>query len=442
MRNRKPATQPTRPGKQDATTVSAGAEQDNQRLRVVPPPAPAETQPHRLLAGDTFFIDVLADLTRTGLVGEERNALVTYVAATSRLLERPISLFIKGPSGSGKNFLADRVLSLFPPSEYHKFESASDRSWNYAHDAFEHKVLYLAERNEVSGSVHPLRLLISEGQLKHFSTSWVNGERRTVAHTANGPIAAITATTSNLLEVDDETRQLSVYIDSSPEQTVRINKAEVLRWLQPPISSAELSRWHDLQLALRDQYLSEELRVSSTLPPWMTKVAELFPHQHPHSRRYWKSFLAGCYTIALLRQEHKEKKQGFVYVDFADVAVASTLFGDVISNTLRHQGDENHKIAYAIARISSSTCEPVTIQELASTMDVSYQRAASMIREAEAAGAIRCAKVGARNLKSFEAIIRPQTLPAPDELYHRLGLQEEVSVRHPVTGELMHFRKN
>ena len=37
-----------------------------------------------------------ADLARKGVVGEENNAQVLYLAVTSRLLERPVSIAVKG----------------------------------------------------------------------------------------------------------------------------------------------------------------------------------------------------------------------------------------------------------------------------------------------------------------------------------------------------------
>jgi len=409
---------------------------------LLPVPSNAPPRPTQLLASPTLFTDLLDILKRSGLVDEERNALVTYITATSRLLAKPISLFVKGPSGSGKNFLVDHVLSLFPESAYHKYGSAADKSWNYAENAFEHKVLYLAERNPSSGSVHPSRLLISEGKLTHFATDFINGKRTNVAHVANGPIAAITTTTKNELAVDDETRQLSVWVDASAEQTLRINQAEVLRSKLSPVPRLELAAWCDLQSMLRDQYLGKTLRVSSDLPEWLATVAEYFPSEHPHSRRYWRSFLGGCYTIALLRQARKESRNGLVWVDFADVAIAIILFGSVIGESLQHHGDKIHATAYAIAGMQATTGEPVTIQELASALQISYQRAAALIREAETAGAVKRAKVGARNLKYYSAVVkRPQALPSPEELYDRLGLDVPVEFRHPLTGESVMLKK-
>ena len=53
--------------------------------------------------------DILAELdaalARVGLVGERRVAKLLYLAVTSRLLDRPVSVAVKGPSSGGKSFV-------------------------------------------------------------------------------------------------------------------------------------------------------------------------------------------------------------------------------------------------------------------------------------------------------------------------------------------------
>jgi hypothetical protein len=58
------------------------------------------------------------DLRRAGVVGVEREAKLLFIAITSRVLERPISVAIKGPSSSGKSFLVAKVLSFFAQRAY------------------------------------------------------------------------------------------------------------------------------------------------------------------------------------------------------------------------------------------------------------------------------------------------------------------------------------
>ena len=53
-----------------------------------------------------------------GVVGERRGAKLIYLATTSRLLSRPVSIVVKGPSSGGKSFVTESVLKFFPASAF------------------------------------------------------------------------------------------------------------------------------------------------------------------------------------------------------------------------------------------------------------------------------------------------------------------------------------
>jgi hypothetical protein len=187
----------------------------------------AEKEARKLLRSDRFFNEFLLAVKKVGLVGEELNALVILIVAVSRLLPRPLNLFVKGHSSAGKNWLVTRVLRLMPKSAVAEITSASDKAWHYSQSDFRHRVVYLQERNEAAGNVHPIRLLISEGKLIRIVPGFENGKRVTKKYVARGPVAAISTTTKNRLETDDETRHISIWVDESKEQTREIVRSYI-----------------------------------------------------------------------------------------------------------------------------------------------------------------------------------------------------------------------
>jgi hypothetical protein len=80
--------------------------------------------------------DVLAEFDKTletvGLVGERRIAKLIYLAVISRLLDRPVSIVLKGPSSGGKSFTVESVLQFFPGEAFHALTAMSDRSLAYS----------------------------------------------------------------------------------------------------------------------------------------------------------------------------------------------------------------------------------------------------------------------------------------------------------------------
>jgi hypothetical protein len=79
--------------------------------------------------------DILALFAREvgrRVAGEERTAKLLYLALTSRLLQKPVSIAVKGPSSGGKTYLTEQVLSFFPESAYHALTAMSERALAYS----------------------------------------------------------------------------------------------------------------------------------------------------------------------------------------------------------------------------------------------------------------------------------------------------------------------
>ena len=80
-------------------------------VATVPPPS---AEPPGI-ATQPRILDRIAEVLRwQGVVGEVATAATIYLAVTSRLLDKPVSLAVKGHSSSGKSLTVDKVLALFP----------------------------------------------------------------------------------------------------------------------------------------------------------------------------------------------------------------------------------------------------------------------------------------------------------------------------------------
>ena len=81
------------------------------------------------LAEEPDILRCLADdLKLAGLVGEERTAIIIFLAATSRLFASPLSVAVKGPSGGGKSHAVRQALCFLPPTN-----AGGDRSRTICH---------------------------------------------------------------------------------------------------------------------------------------------------------------------------------------------------------------------------------------------------------------------------------------------------------------------
>jgi DNA primase catalytic core len=89
---------------------------------------------------------ILTDFDRCGLVGEETNKLVGYIAAISRHLESPLAVVVQSSSASGKSSLMDAVLAMMPEEERHQFSSMTGQSLCYMGETdLKNKILAIVE---------------------------------------------------------------------------------------------------------------------------------------------------------------------------------------------------------------------------------------------------------------------------------------------------------
>jgi DNA primase len=400
----------------------------------------AKTEALKLLKSPRFFNKFLEVVEKAGLVGEWRNALVLLVVVISRLLTRPISAFVKGRSSSGKNWLVKCVLLLMPRGRVRELTSMSDRGFNYSKDRFRHRVVFIQERNQATGTIDPMRTLLSEGRIIRNVTEWVNGKRETRRYVARGPVAAISTTSKSDVEIDDETRHVSILIDQSPEQTRRIIRAYANQ--RESLSENERKAWEMVH-----RLIEERADLEIVVPAWFDAVADSVFVGDVSVRRYYPAFVEACRTVCLIRsfQRSRQPEQGtMLEMEFADFAIAAIIFEKVFVETLRQQEGSALEVRQLVQDISDSNHgAPVQAETLAKVLGISLDRAYKRLREGVKAGVIRQANAPEKdNRKFYRPAQRPRFIPDPGELFQALdGLEDEVRFVHPITGNWVTYSR-
>lgn len=155
------------------------------------------------LLRDPQLLDRIAsDLDAMGIVGERTNKLAGYLAAVSRKLESPLAIVIQSSSAAGKTSLMDAVLSMVPDEDLMRLSNLSSQSLYYL-NSIKHKVLGVSEDEGVSEAAYALKLLQSEGVLRHAVVGKGDGGRMETQHyTVEGPVSLFLTTTA--VELDEE----------------------------------------------------------------------------------------------------------------------------------------------------------------------------------------------------------------------------------------------
>ena len=292
----------------------------------------------KLLRDPKLLQRIVADLTACGMVGEDINKLVGYLAATSRMLKSPLAIVIQSSSSAGKTSLMDAILAMMPEEDQLRFSGITSQSLFYLQsDQIRHKILAISEDEGASRATYALKLLQSEGELRHGGVSRdENGNMVTEATHVKGPVQFMM--TSTAMDIDEElvNRGLVLTVDESRNQTGDIlskqRDARMFETFVSGIAAERIQRLHQ-----NAQRLLKPLRVFN---PYASQLT--FPTHKTRLRRDHQKYLTLIDTVALLHQYQREtykveidgKTIEYINVEPSDIAVANGIAGEVLGRSL------------------------------------------------------------------------------------------------------------
>jgi len=246
--------------------------------------------------------DILTEVVRhcraLGMVGEENTVKLIYLALTSRVLDRPISMAIKGTSSVGKSYILKMLLGFFPKSAYFDISSMSDKALFYTEESFEHRFLIIGEAVGLSSEFisYLIRILLSEGQIKHMTVESTDHGNQGKYLEKKGPTGFITTTTQIQLHPENETRLVSVDISDDCDQTKQIM-----------LKTAESAMgWEKEKPSLQDfidyQVWIEKMGKKGVVIPYAKVLAENTKPSAVRLRRDFSMVITLIKTIAILFQ--------------------------------------------------------------------------------------------------------------------------------------------
>jgi DNA primase catalytic core len=280
-----------------------------------------------------------AAFRRAGIIGEENNAFVAYLAGVSRKLERPLAIIIQSASAAGKTTLMDAVLAFFPEEERVKYSAMTGQSLYYLGETnLKHKILAVVEEAGAEKATYALKLLQSEGELTIASTGKdpQTGRMETQEYRVEGPVMIMLTTTAIDLDEELQNRCLTLAVDESSEQTAKIHALQrERRTLAGLVAKAE--RQELLRVLKNAQRLLAPIEILNPYAPSLT-----FPSGRTRTRRDHEKYLTLIDAIALLHQHQRPRgrHQGggrvieYVEATLDDIALANELAPEVLGRSL------------------------------------------------------------------------------------------------------------
>jgi hypothetical protein len=298
------------------------------------------------LLRDPKLLDrILEDFAQCGVVGEETNKLIGYLAAVSRHLESPLAVVVQSSSAAGKSSLMDAVLNFVPEEERIQYSAMTGQSLYYMGEMdLKHKVLAIAEEGGASRAAYALKLLQSEGVLSIASTGKDPATGRLVTHQyrVEGPVMIFLTTTA--IDLDEEllNRCLVLTVDEERAQTQAIH-----RWQRDQQTlEGLLQRQQRRTILSRHQNAQRLLKPLFVANPYAQELT--FPDHRTRLRRDHTKYLTLIRALALLHQYQRPIKtsQGVNYIEATreDIATADRLMRELLARSLDELPPQTRKL--------------------------------------------------------------------------------------------------
>jgi DNA primase catalytic core len=315
-----------------------------------------------LLRDPKLLERILTDFAACGVVGEETNKLVGYLAAVSRKLDAPLAVIVQSTSAAGKTALMEAVLAFVPGEERVKYSALTGQALYYMADAdLKHKILAIVEEEGAEKASYALKLLQSEGELTIASTGKDphTGRMETQEYRVEGPVMIFLTTTA--VDIDEEllNRCLVLTVDEGREQTAAIHRlqreSETLAGLLRKEERARVLATHRAA-----QRLLRPLRVVNPFAERLT-----FLDDRTRTRRDHGKYLALIRVIALLHQhqreikaiEHAGKRVEYIEATLDDIAAANRLAHEVLGRCLDEMPPQTRRLLALLEKMVGERCK-------------------------------------------------------------------------------------
>ena len=268
------------------------------------------------------------DIGKSGIIGEEKNRLIMFLAFVSRLRPSPLHIISIASSGSGKSHLQEKVSELVAPEDIFENTSLSDNSIYYFGDLLKNKLLLIEELTGVKNLLYQLRILQSKKEIKKTTLMRdAKGNLKPVTLKVCGEVCiAVTTTESNLIE-DNANRCLILHLDESKEQQQKIMEH------QRKMYAGKINYEEETKIKRLFQNLQKVLEPLGIRNPYAEKLT--LPASIAKPLRANTQYLSFIEVVTFFHQYQRKKKAdkdtGEEYIETTpeDIAIANDLLKDI-----------------------------------------------------------------------------------------------------------------
>lgn len=270
------------------------------------------------------------DIGKAGIIGEEVNRLLMYIAFTSRLREQPLHIISLGASGTGKTYLQEKIAELIPEQDIIEITVLSDNAFYYFNQTeLSHKLILIEDMDGAENVLLPLRELMSKKRIsKRVVVKNSKGNMSTIPLLVEGPICVAGTTTREKVYEDNANRSLLIYRDNSKQHQEKIMD------YQRALSARQINHQEETQIKELFKDMQSLLKPIAVKNPYAQQLK--IPQEVFKPLRSNAHYLQFIECVTFYHQYQREVKtdtqtgEPFIETTLEDIAAANALLKDVL----------------------------------------------------------------------------------------------------------------
>ncbi|MBI5224602.1 hypothetical protein HY989_01915 [Candidatus Micrarchaeota archaeon] len=334
------------------------------------------------LLDDPFKIETIARKLKEKIVGERENSLFAFFAGLSSGTKKPIPITIKGASSGGKSRIVASALALLPPEWIIELGGTSEKGLIYQsldEKGKNTKIIFLKEMKGFGE--------LAQQTIKLSSRDDGGFEYQTVQKDSSGNLKPVKLTlpatnfisTTTELEMDDEieSRQVSLSIDESEEQTKNVLEFKAK---QAASIDAQFSNKKDKEIEVIREAIRKLPEKGVVVIPFAPKLSGIFPPGVVRARRDFDALLNLIAVSAWFyyKQRHTQEKDEniVIFADGRDLQIALYIGKRALLGSLFSFPASLEQVLEICQKLSC----PFTFKDLADARGVSEKQAGRNIK--------------------------------------------------------------
>ena len=295
-----------------------------------------EQAARKYLTSKNLITNLQKDLQHIGILGEDENALILFLAMASHKSDNPFSVLCLAKSGIGKSYLLQKLSECMPKNTFSFHTQISENALYYFDSRqIDRKALFIEDLEWTDQMLMPLATLQTQGKLiKTRATKDKDGMLHSTTFEVSGKLCLIACAYSEKNYEQLSLPFLCLHLNHS--QTQDINVMEY----QKKCKAGLINQTEIAATQRRLQCVIASLKRASIVNPFAPLIS--LPDDLPHPRKTLLLLLNFIDTITFFRQYQRETtadtKTGEMLITTHpdDIELAF----DLLKNSLLRRADE------------------------------------------------------------------------------------------------------